>query len=274
MSSELTVGLAQIDARLGDVEANVERHLELIQQAREQECRLLVFPELSLTGYRLLHLTPQVALQADDPVLERLAEAAGAMTVVVGFVERDARGRLHNSAACLAGGQVAAVQRKLHLPTYGIFQEGRFFVPGERLELMDLAGAPGGVIICEDLWHPEPARRLARAGALVLTVTSAGPGRLGPDAEPPSQNTWETLTRQAAIVNTAWVLYANRVGWEEGSFYGGGSHVVEPGGRVVARAALLDEQLLTVTIDLQEAIRQRQRVPLLATERLDFEGPA
>src|SRR5580692_10256113 len=93
--SRLTVGLAQIDCRLGDVKANVERHLLWIERARRQQVDLLVFPELSLTGYRLLHLTPRVALAADAAALERLATAAGPMAVLVGFVEEDRSGVLY-----------------------------------------------------------------------------------------------------------------------------------------------------------------------------------
>jgi len=152
--SRLTVGLAQIDCRLGDVEGNVERHLAWIERARRQGIDLLVFPELSLTGYRLLHLTPRVALAAGSAPIARLAAAAGPMAVVVGFVEEDRQGVLYNSAALLRDGQPAFVHRKLYLPTYGIFQEQRFLGSGRRLELAPLPWGEAGVLICEDLWHP------------------------------------------------------------------------------------------------------------------------
>ena len=132
-TTRLTVGLAQIDCLLGDVDANVERHLTWIERARERGVDLLVFPELSLTGYRLLHLTSRVGMASSSPALHRLA-AAG-MAVVVGFVEEDERGALRNSVAVLAGGALRHVHRKLYLPTYGIFQEERFFAAGRRLDL-------------------------------------------------------------------------------------------------------------------------------------------
>lgn len=274
MDSTLTVGLAQIDARLGDVEANLQRHLDWIERARERDVELLVFPELSLTGYRLLHLTPQVALDpATSPVFNRLAEAARGMTLIVGFVEAMPSGVLHNSAAVLADGAIQVIQRKLHLPTYGIFQEGRFFAPGNRLERFRYDGERAGILICEDLWHPLPARRLARAGARLLVVLSAAPGRLGAGEVPESQETWEALTRATAIQDTSWVVYCNRVGFEEGSFYTGGSHVVAPDGRIVERAPFLDEHLLVAALDLSEVDRARRSLPLLTTERHDIEGP-
>jgi predicted amidohydrolase len=271
--STLILGLAQIDCRLGDVEANLDHHLTWIAQAREQGVDLLVFPELSLTGYRLLHLTSRVALPAGSPVLEQLAEAARPMTVSAGFVEASERGVLYNSTAILSGGALVHVHRKLYLPNYGIFQDERFVRPGRRLDLARLPWGPTGVLICEDLWHPELARRLAVAGAKLLLVPSAGPGRIGPGIDPVSHESWETLTRATAIVDTCWVAYCNRVGWEEGAFYPGGSHIVRPGGDLLARAPFLDEHLLVAEIDLRETDRLRRRLPLLEDERHDIEGP-
>lgn len=270
MSTTITVGLAQIDSRLGDIEANLERHLAWIARAKESKVDLLVFPELSLTGYRLLHLTGRVAIDTtDSPMVRRLSAAAGTMDVVVGLVESDDAGVLYNTALLLRAGKIAHSHRKLYLPTYGIFQEGRFFGAGKNL-------APPvnglGLLICEDLWHPHLARSLALAGAKVLVVTSAGPGHLGPGEVPESQDAWEALTRAAALVNTCWVVYCNRVGWEEGSFYTGGSHVVRPGGEIVARSPYLDEDLLVAEIDLREVDRLRWRLPLVRAARADIVG--
>ena len=272
--SSLRIGLAQIDCRLGDVEHNLEHHLEWIARARAAGVELLLFPELSLTGYRLLHLTPRVALQpARSTVIRRLAQAAPEMAVAVGCVEEDERGFLFNSALLLHGGALAHTHRKLYLPTYGIFQEGRFFNEGRRLALCDAFGNPFGILICEDFWHSDPAERLVRAGAKLLAVVSASPGRIGPDPMPPSQEAWESLTRASALLNTAWVVYCGRVGWEEGSFYTGGSHIVRPGGELLARAPYFDEDLLVADLDLREVDRLRWRLPILAAERADIEGP-
>ncbi len=272
--SRLTVGLAQIDCRLGDIAGNVERHLDWIERARADGVDLLVFPELSLTGYRLLHLTPRVALAADSGELARLAAAAGDMAVLAGFVEEGPRGALYNSAVLLSQGRVRVVHRKLYLPTYGIFQEHRFLTAGRRLDLLGLPWGTAGVLICEDLWHPELARRLALGGARLIVVPSAGPGRIGAGEVPESAESWELLTRSAALLNTCWIVYVNRVGWEEGSFYTGGSHVVRPGGDLVERAPFLAEHLLTMQIDLRDADRLRWKLPLLSDDRSDITGPA
>jgi predicted amidohydrolase len=270
----IRIGLAQVDVRLGELADNLEHHLDWIDRARRGGVELLVFPELSLTGYRLLHLTPRVALEpARSELIDRLRAAAPEMAIVVGCVERDERGALYNSALLLHDGAIAHVHRKLYLPTYGIFQEGRFFSSGRKLALAPVHGNPVGILICEDFWHSDPAEKLARAGAKLLCITSASPGRIGPDPMPPSQEAWESLTRASALLNTCWVVYCGRVGWEEGTFYTGGSHVVRPGGEVLARAPYLDEHLLVADVDLGDVDRLRWRLPILAAERGDIEGP-
>lgn len=270
MATKITVGIAQIDSRLGDIEANLERHLEWIARAKESAVDLLVFPELSLTGYRLLHLTGKTALiPADSRVVRRLVAAAGDMRVVVGLVEEDDKGVLYNTTLMLTGAGIVHRHRKLYLPTYGIFQEGRFFGAGA-----DLAPPVEGLglLICEDLWHPHLARALALAGAKLLVVCSAAPGHLGPGDVPESHEAWESLTRATALVNTCWVVYCNRVGWEEGSFYTGGSHVVRPGGEIAARSPFLDEDLLIADLDTREVDRLRWRLPLVRSGRTDIVG--
>jgi predicted amidohydrolase len=274
MANKLTVGLAQIDCTLGAVDDNLRKHLEWMEKARERGVELLLFPELSLTGYRLLHLTSRVACRVgESEELDKLARAAGEMAVVVGLVEEDGQGILYNSAVLLRAGQIVQVHRKIYLPTYGVFQEGRFFGAGNRLDLAPIAGEKLGLLICEDLWHPRLAQRLAAGGGKVLVVLSAGPGRVGSGETLESQETWECITRSTAIVNTSWLLYCNRVGWEEGSFYSGGSHIVRPGGEMLCRAAILEEDLLVATLDLTEVDRLRWRLPLLRSERNDIEGP-
>lgn len=269
----LIVGLAQTDVRLGNVEANVETHLDWFRRAREQNVDLLIFPELSLTGYRLLHLTGHTALKpSETPLLGPLLEASKQMSLVVGLVEDDGHGVLYNSSLLLSGGVIAHTHRKLYLPTYGIFQEGRFFGSGHRLALSPTHDQAVGLLICEDLWHPHLARSLAIAGAKILVVSSASPGTVGSGPIPASQEAWESLIRSTALVNTCWVVYCNRVGWEEGSFYTGGSLVVRPGGEILERAPFLDAHLLTAEIDLREVDRLRWRLPLIRASRSDIEG--
>ena len=194
------------------------------------------------------------------------------MSIVVGLVEEGPEGFLYNSAVLLDRGEIAYIHRKLYLPTYSIFQEGRFFGQGERLDLAPIHDRALGLLICEDLWHPHLARRLALAGGKVLAVLSAGPGTVGSGEKLESQDTWECLTRSTALVNTCWLVYCNRVGWEEGSFYAGASHIVRPDGQILMRSSSFEEDLLVARLDLREVDRVRWRVPLLQSHRRDIEG--
>ena len=131
-----------------------------------------------------------------------------------------------------------------------------------------------------ELEHLDELRsRLFRAmiayvvAGLLLAVISAGPGTIGAGERFRSHQTWESLTRSTALVNTSWVLYCNRVGWEEGSFYSGGSHIVRPDGEILCRAEGLSEELIVSRIDLREVDRVRWRLPLLQSARNDIEGP-
>lgn len=273
MRRPLIVGLAQTDVRLGNLAANVQIHLDWTKRAKAAGVELLIFPELSLTGYRLLHLTGRTAIKPEGAaVLEPLLEASKEMSLVVGLVEEDGHGVLYNSSLMLSRGRIAHTHRKLYLPTYGIFQEGRFFCSGKQLALSPTHDRNIGLLICEDLWHPHLARSLAVAGAKVLIVSSASPGIIGSGATPESHEAWESLIRSTALVNTCWVIYCNRVGWEEGSFYTGGSLVVRPGGEILERAPYLEDHLLTAEIDLREVDRLRWRLPLVQAKRTDIEG--
>lgn len=265
---KVRVALAQLAPTLGDPDANLPLHLDAVAGARAGGAQLVVFPELSLTGYQLLDRVPDVALAPDRGALARLAEASVEIDVVVGFVEEGAGHRFHNSAAYLSQGRVLHVHRKLFLPTYGMFQEGRDYAPGERLREFDAPFGPSGLLICEDLWHPTCAWLLAQAGAETIIVLSNGP-TLGARGEE-TVNMWRELVSVAARLQTTYMIYVNRVGCEEGLSFGGGSTVVDPFGRVVVEAAPLDEALVFADLEPELLRRARAAYPLLRDEKLEL----
>lgn len=269
--NHLRVALAQIAPKLGDVEANLDLHLGSIEGARADGADLIVFPELSLTGYHLLDQVPELALRTGDGALERLKLASRDLDVVVGFVEEGAGHRFHNSAAYLSRGEILHVHRKLFLPTYGMFQEGRDFAAGERLRGFQAPHGPAGLLVCEDLWHPACSWLLAQEGAETLFALSNGPTRgAGPDGKLTSVSVWAELLRVIARFHTVYAIYVNRVGCEDGLIFGGGSLVVDPFGRMVAEAPELDEALLTVDLDADVLRRARTVYPLLRDENLEL----
>jgi NAD+ synthase (glutamine-hydrolysing) len=266
-----TVALAQIAPRLGDVRANLARHLEITDQARAAGADLVVFPELSLTGYDLQDLVPDVAIRRDGDVLMRLAAAAQELDLVVGFVEEDREHRFFNAAAYLSGGAVVHVHRKLHLPTYGLFQEGREFASGDTLRAFDTRHGTVGLLLCEDVWHSPTAWLLAQQGAALVVVSANGPSRgAHPEHGLTSVRTWRDVLRVTARFHTVFVAYVNRVGCEDGLTFDGGSMVVDPLGEIVAELAPLDEAVEYVSLNAGRLRSARTVSPLLRDARIDF----
>ena len=174
----LRITLAQIAPRLGDVDANLARHAEIIATAREAGAGLVVFPELGLTGYLLQDLAGEVAMRLDDPRLAALAAETAGCSAVVSFVEESGDHRLFIAAALLEDGRIRHVHRKIHLPTYGLFDERRFFAPGDALRAVpSRLGVGVGLAVCEDFWHLGTAHVLALDGAQLLVNVSSSPGR-------------------------------------------------------------------------------------------------
>ncbi|MEN4013752.1 MAG: nitrilase-related carbon-nitrogen hydrolase [Chloroflexota bacterium] len=267
---KLTLALAQINTVLGNPDANLQKHLALAEQARQSGADLLIFPELSLTGYVLQDLTPAVAHRPrqDDPLFRPLLQASRQMDLVVGFVEEDSRSRFYIAAAYLSGGEVTHVHRKVYLPTYGLFDEGRFFAWGDSIQAFDTRFGRAGVLICEDFWHASPPYLLWLDGADLFFFTSASPGRgLNSAAVLESARWVEHINRAYASLFTAFVAHANRVGYEDGLNFWGGSTIFDPNGELVEQAAYFEEGITLAEIDLNMLHRTRARLPLLRDER-------
>lgn len=267
----LRIALAQIAPRLGLFEENLARHEQLLAEARAGGAGLVVFPELGLTGYLLQDLAAEVAIRIDDPRLAALAAAADGLSAVVSFVEESVDHRLFISAALLEEGRIAHVHRKLFLPTYGLFDERRFFAAGDRLRSVpSRLGVGLGIGICEDFWHLAVPDLLALDGAQLLLNVSSSPGRdlaatnevgLG------TATSWRTLMRAYAQLTTSIVVFVNRVGIDESIAFWGGSEVIGPSGRPIFSAPLFDEGLFLVDVELADIRRERISLPLLRDER-------
>src|SRR5436305_1752051 len=156
---------------------NLEMHREWIAKAKGTGAKLVVFPELSLTGYYLKDLAADVACAADDPQLARIAEASRDIDISAGFVERSPDAKLRIAQGHWSGGKLVHVHRKVYLPTYGIFDDGRYFGAGERFDTFPSAAGTAGIAICEDLWHVSTPYLYAAAGATIVVSPSASPGR-------------------------------------------------------------------------------------------------
>jgi NAD+ synthase (glutamine-hydrolysing) len=270
---KLTLALAQINTRLGDTKANLEKHLTLIKDARSSGADLLLFPELSLTGYVLQDLVSSVATlsEADDPIFRSLLKESRDLDLVIGFVDEDARHRFYISSAYLSKGEIIHIHHKVYLPTYGLFDEGRFFAPGDQIRAFDTRFGRFGMLICEDFWHASPPYLLWQDGADLLLLSSASPGRgLTGDSKLESSAWVEHINQAYASLFTIFVAHANRTGFEDGLNFWGGSTVFDPDGKLLVQAPFFEESLTCCEIDMNQLHRTRSRLPLLRDERSEL----
>ena len=181
----LRVAMAQVAPVLGDLHRNLAAHLDEIEAARRQHADLIVFPELSLTGCFVRDMVPDLAVSPAGPEIARLIEAAGPMALVVGLIEESAQHRFYNVALWAEGGRVIHVHRKVYLPTYGLFDEQRYFAAGQRFQAFDTARfGRVGILVCEDFWHLSAATIMQAEEVDLLVCASNSPARGRGPADP------------------------------------------------------------------------------------------
>ena len=243
----------------------------LLAEARAGGANLIVFPELGLTGYLLQDLAGEVAMRLDDPRLTSLVADTRGISTVFSFVEESADHRLFIAAALVEDGAIRHVHRKLFLPTYGLFDERRFFAAGDMLRAVPSELGVGiGLAVCEDFWHLAVPQLLALDGAQILINVSSSPGRDLASTNEVGLGTatsWRTMMRTYAQLTTSFVVFCNRVGVDESISFWGGSEVIGPSGEALLSAPLYDEGLFTIDVSLGDVRRERITLPLLRDER-------
>jgi NAD+ synthase (glutamine-hydrolysing) len=249
----LRVALAQMNATVGDIAGNADKIARQTAAARDEGAALVVFPELSLTGYPPEDLLLKTAfLEEAGAALEDLASQTRGIVALVGFPERAED--VYNSAAVLADGEVAAVYRKMYLPNYGVFDEQRYFQSGAEAAIFELNGIPIGISVCEDIWEPgPPAMTEALAGAQVIVNLSASPFRAG------YGRARERMLVQRAVDYLAAIVFVNTVGGQDELVFDGHSLAVDQDGRILARSPQFEESLAYCTIDPREVSAARLR---------------
>jgi NAD+ synthase (glutamine-hydrolysing) len=268
-----TVALAQINAKLGDVEANLARHLDYVEQAREAGTSLLIFPELSLTGYYLQDITGEVGMPVDPPgdALRKLMEVSRRhdMDICVGFVEEDDRFVHYIAQAYIGQGEIKHIHRKVYLPTYGMFDDMRYVGMGQKVRAFDTRFGRMGILVCEDFWHLSLPYLLWLDGADTLLMVAAGPGRGVKPGDDYLDTTFDVITthRIYAELFTTFVFHCNRVGYEDGVAFGGYSTITAPDGDLLARGEHFEECLVTATVNPESIRFKRRSLPLLRDER-------
>ncbi|MEO5951218.1 MAG: nitrilase-related carbon-nitrogen hydrolase [Chloroflexia bacterium] len=268
-----TVAIAQINVKLGDLEANLVKHLDYIEQAREAGASLIIFPELSLTGYYLQDITNQIGMSVSNPPppLQKLMEKSKEydMDICVGFVEESDRFVHYIAQAYIGQGEIKHVHRKVYLPTYGMFDDMRYVGMGQKVRAFDTRFGRMGILICEDFWHLALPYLLWLDGADTLLMVAAGPGRGVKPGDDYLDTTFDVITthRIYAELFTTFVYHSNRVGYEDGVAFGGYSTVIAPDGDFLARGEHFEEGLVTATVNPESVRYKRRSLPLLRDER-------
>ncbi len=262
------IALAQINSTVGDLPGNEQKIVSAIGRARELGADLVVLPELAVPGYppEDLLLKPGF-VAANLASLERIARTVAGTTAVVGFCHRD--DDLYNAAAVLHEGRVAAVCHKVHLPTYAVFDEDRYFRAGEDPLLVSARGGElqFGVNICEDIWVPAgPTAAQALAGAQLVVNISASPYHAGKGMAR------ERMLATRAADNIVYVAFCNLVGGQDELVFDGGSAVFDPQGELLARGRQFAEDLVVTDLDLSAVFRQRLHDPRLRREQAGRQG--
>ena len=248
----LRLALAQTNPTVGDLDGNTAKILEYVDRARAVDADIVAFPELAITGYPPEDLLFKPQLVRDN--LERtkqVAEASRGICVVFGFADESADG-LYNAAAVASGGELVGVYRKIRLPNYGVFDEQRYFKPGRVCPVYVIAGTRVGVNVCEDIWFPNGPTEVQRAaGAEVIVNINGSPYDMG------KRHVREREIGARAAYNELFIGYVNMVGGQDELVFDGASVVFGPGGEPLARAGQFEEELLTVDLEVEAALRSR-----------------
>ena len=251
----LRLAMAQINVTVGDLEGNTQKIIEYIEKACDLGADLVAFPELAVPGYppEDLLLKPQF-IQDNIRQMRRIAEAAGDIVAVVGFV--DAESDIYNSAAVATNGQQVGVYHKMHLPNYGVFDEDRYFKAGNRCPVYVINGTPVGVNICEDIWSATGPTVVQRAaGAEVIVNINGSPFHAG------KRSVREKMLATRAADNEVFVAYVNLVGGQDELVFDGASMVLDPAGEIVVQASQFEEDLVVADLDVEAVFRSRLRAP-------------
>jgi NAD+ synthase (glutamine-hydrolysing) len=266
MSATLRLAIAQLNLLVGDVPGNTERVITAACEARDRlGAQAVVFPELALTSYppEDLLLRPALMTQVDEG-LRRIERETRGIDVIVGHPLRE-HGRLYNAASLLRDGRVQATYRKQLLPNYSVFDEMRYFAPGDAPCVIEIAGLPVGLTICEDIWQPEPARQAVDAGARLIVTLNASPYHMAKGRE--REDIALLRGRETGVP----LVYVNLVGGQDELVFDGGSFVVDGQRRVTQRCPAFEESLALVEIELQGGKAAPKRQPLPADLPLEEE---
>ena len=259
MQEEIKIALAQFPCKLANKEHNIKKIEKYIQKAQKQKADIIIFPEMSLTGYTTRDQTYELAETIPGPTTQKIEKIAKKynLHIVHGMPEHSEKGKtiLHNTAVLTGPEGYIGKYQKMHLPTHSVFEEKRYYRPGYQTPIFETNVGKIGMIICYDIFFPELTRILRLQGAELIICISASPAM--------RKKFFETLTTARAIENTCFLAYVNLVGIENGLQFWGGSRLISPSGHIITQAKYDKEDLTLGTIDYKDLTPIETFVPTL-----------
>ena len=266
MQKGINVAIAQTSCKVADKKTNIERMKKGIKQAKEKAANIVIFPELSLTGYVCKDLTYELAEPVPGPSTRLIEKEASRndIHIIFGMLERSTKAGavLYNTAVLIGPDGFIGKYQKAHLPTHSVFEEKRYFRPGYAAPIFKTEIGNLGMIICYDIYFPEITRLLRLQGAQLIACISASPSV--------RRGFFEVLTAARAMENTVFLAFANLAGIEDGLQFWGGSRIIAPSGSIIRQAKYDEEDLIMAKIDYSDLERVEVFVPALRDLRPEF----
>lgn len=270
----MKVAVAQITSVLGNIEKNIEHHLKFCDIAIKNKADLIVFPELSLTGYSVKDLNFTISVDLNKTkLLDKLKAKSKKISIICGLVEEDENFSIYNSGIFISDGEVIFSHRKIYPPTYGLFEEFRYFSRGKECKAHETKIGKLGLLVCEDLWHLSLPYTVAMDGAQIIVGIAASPTRLAANYDKAKLKNYDVNSehhKTYARLLSGYFIFSNRVGFEDGINFWGGSEIVDPFGNVLAAAKLFEEDIIYAEVNFEEVRRARHQARHFQDEDLDL----
>ncbi len=260
-SNKIRVAIAQISSVSGNIEANMQKHLDYIKRARKEKADVLLFPELSLCGSHVNQTAYKTCITYSHPYFQELTQATGDMASIVGFAEEGAAAQFYNSSIILQQDLEPFIHRKMNLCTYGYWEEAKYFAQGRYLESFKLSSPfKGAILICADMWNPALVHLATLHGATVI-FSPAASGEDAVSSEFSNPDNWELTLRFYAMMYGMPVVMANLVGRDGDLNFWGGSCVVDPFGKIQEQLGREEEGMLVTDLDYSHVRKARFELP-------------
>ena len=268
------IALAQINPALGDIDKNIKKHIQFIDKAIKKKADMVVFPELSLTGYSIKDLNFDLAINPYvNELLKPLKERSKKISIICGGIEEDENYGVFNSAFYFENGDVKFTHKKVYPPDYGMFEEMRYFSRGKEADVHDTKFGKLGLLVCEDLWHMSLPLIQALKGAKMIICIACSPTRLALNSKSKILKNYEINSEQHrayARLLSLYLIFNNRVGFEDGVNFWGGSELIDPFGSVNKVAKFFEEDLVITEINLNTVRRARHLARHFLDEDVNF----